>query len=133
MPRQTKVIPAAHDFFPVYWNVAIYRPGTRSDAFQEDDDLWVRSEGLEPDEVELPAVGDRLVWGLPPDLKNELRLDVAMVRWGELDGALNTETLEELVITDAIAEPRTTREGDVYGVLHLFVASAAVDTRGGAQ
>lgn len=133
MPRRTTVIPAAHDFTPVYWNVAVYLPGTRSDAFHEEDDLWVRSEGLAPEDVDSPGVGDRLVWGLTPDLKHEMRLAVAMGRWGELDLALNTETLEELVITEAIAEPRTTRDGEVYGVLHLFVASATSGTRGGAR
>ncbi|MDQ8176967.1 MAG: hypothetical protein P3A58_06305 [Gemmatimonadota bacterium] len=58
MKRRTRVIPAAHDFMPAFWNVAIYLPGVRSDAFHEDDDLWVRSESLEPDDVEPPAVGD---------------------------------------------------------------------------
>lgn len=133
MPRRTTVIPAAHDFAPAYWNIAIYRPGVRSDAFHEDDDLWVRSEGLEPADVDLPSVEDRLIWGLPLDLKNDMRLDVAMGRWGELDVDLHTNTLEQLLISELLAEPRTTQDGRVYGVLHVFVASGAESIRGGAQ
>ncbi|MDQ8176968.1 MAG: hypothetical protein P3A58_06310 [Gemmatimonadota bacterium] len=62
-----------------------------------------------------------------------MRLDVAMGPWGKLDVALNTNTLEELVIAERIAEPRTTHDGRVYGVLHLFVDSAAKNTAGDAQ
>ena len=133
MPRHTKLIPAEHDFAPTYWNVAIYRPGIRSDAFHEDDDIWMRHEGLEPESVEVPSVGDRLLWSLPVDIRNELREDVAMSRWGELDVPLETETLEELVLVECIAEPRTTRDSQVYGVLHLFVAPAAHPTSGTDQ
>jgi len=133
MPRRTIVIPAGADFAPEYWNVAIYRPGVVSAAFHEDDDLWLRGEGLDPDDVEEFVVGDRLVWQLPQETKQDLRLSVAMSRWGELDVSLHTETVEELVITECIAEPRRTQAGGTYGVMHVFVASNTHQIRGAAQ
>lgn len=128
MPRRTRVIPAAPGFDPVYWNVAIYRPGTTSGAFHEDDDLWMRTDGVASD-LEILVPGDRFVWMLSAEERQALRLSVAEGRWNELDVDLRTQTLEELVIVECLPEPRIARDGQTYGVLHVFVESALPSAR----
>lgn len=131
MPRRTTLIAAMPDFSPRRWNLVIYRPGVTRAAFHEDDDSWLLAEGVE-DELEVPSVGERLVPYLPVELRNILREDLALIRWGELEERLDCDTAEELVVVDAIPEPRVARDGGVYGVLHLFVVSPSRIRRKGA-